>query len=195
MPKEKQTYLRIYPGVPVLAWVWFPTKDVILKGEVYHFQNGMAGLTTSCALSNMWTDPKNSTRFQHPAKIGTAVLKSRAYVLTGEKQNLPRYAVYAHNHGNLVDMNDDKLITRIIQNHPEDLEREFEFRAVSDIKRKIKPSVRKTNVGLRKPFYPRGAIARAVKAGLMSLQEAQKRAQESQDAYEMQRLMGMKRRK
>jgi len=195
MPKEKLTYLQIYPGVTKQVWMWYPTKDVILKGELYQFQNGMAGLTMACGIANMWTDPKNSTRFMHPAKEGTVITKTRAFVLTGEKKGILRYAAYGHKHGAMVDMNDFKLTAQIIKNHPEELEKEFEFRAISNIKRSLKPSVRKTVVGPRKTFYPRGALLRAQNAGIISPQEARKLAQERDDAYEMQRLMSAGRRK
>jgi hypothetical protein len=195
MPREKLTYLQLYPGVTKQVWMWYPTKDVILKGEIYQFKDGLAGLTMACGFANMWTDPKNSTRIQHPAKKGTVVIKSRAFVLTGEKSGILRYAAYGHSHGNLIDMNDDRLTAQMIRSHPEELEKEFEFRAISTVKRSGKSSARKTVVGKRKPFYPRGANARAVKAGFMTPQEAQKRAQESQDAYELQRLMGAMHRK
>jgi len=195
MPKEKLTYLQLYPGVTKQVWMWYPTKNVILKGEVYHFENGMAGLTMSCGFANMWTDPKNSTRFMHPAKKGTVVIKSRAFVLTGEKKGILRYAAYGHNHGALVDLNDERLTYQIIKNHPEELEKEFEFRAITTIKRSGKPSVKRTVVGPRKAFTPRGALRRAEKAGIITHEEAVRRAKESQDSYEMQRLMGATRRK
>src|SRR5215831_5564216 len=134
MPKEKLTYLQLYPGVTKQVWMWYPTRDVILKGEIYQFRNGMAGLTMSCGLANMWTDPKNFSRIKHPAKEGTVITKTRAFVLTGEKRGTLRYAAYAHSHGAVVDMNDEKLTEVIIRNHPEELEKEFEFRAIAAIK-------------------------------------------------------------
>jgi len=195
-PNAKLARLNLCGAGARSVWLRNATSDVILKSEVDHFRNGRAGLTFSCGFSNMWRDPNNSSRIPHPVYRGIKgivdVIKTRAYVVVGEHNGLFVVVAYAHNHGSLVDMNDERLTNIIIQNHPEQLEQEFIFRAITPVKRKItKSPVKKTNIGVRKPFSPRGALLRAVKAGLISSQEAEARARQSQDDYELRR-MGLK---
>jgi hypothetical protein len=191
----KLTRLNLCGAGARSVWLRNATSDVILKGEIDHFRNGMAGLTFSCGFSNMWKDPNNSSRIQHHVEFAD-VIKTRAYVVTGEYEGILTVIAYAHNHGNLVDMNDERFTATIMQNHPERLEQEFLFRAIIPAKRKItKPPIKKVNIGIRKPFNPRGALLRAMKAGLMSREEAEKRARQAQDQYELDRLMGRSRSK
>jgi len=190
----KLGYVTIAPGVTKQAWIIRATKPVILKGEIDHFRNGIAGLTFSCAFSKMWEDPKNSTRIPHPVR-SSVIIKTQAFINTGEFKGTLVYVKYSHNYGTLVDMNDEKLVEMMIKNHPEELEQEFEFHVPPKVKRSFTPSVKKASTGKRRPFFPKGAIERARKAGLISLEEAQRQARESHDAYEMQRLIGAGRRR
>jgi hypothetical protein len=187
-PNMKLTYLTLCPGVTKQVWMRNATKDALIRGHVHHFQNGMAGITWSCGFSNVIKDPENRSRFDHPTHLGSHVIQTRAYIIVGELNGTLVVVQYAHNYGTLVDMNDDKLIIQIIKSHPEQLEQEFLFRTPPIIKRSLKPSIKKTNSGLRRSFFPRGATARAVKAGFMSLQEAQERLRKQQDEYEFRRL-------
>jgi hypothetical protein len=184
----KLTYLTFCPGVTKQVWMRNATKDVYMRGHVDHFRNGMAGITWACAMSNMINDPENSDKFPHPIRMAH-VIKTRAYIVVGELEGTLVVVQYAHNYGTKVDMNDYKLIAQIIKNHPEELEQEYLLRAPPKIKRNLKPTPRRTNSGSRKIFFPRGANARAYKAGYITLQELQERSQKQQDEYEFKRAM------
>ena len=189
-PDMKLTYLTIAVGVTNQVWMGYAARPVILNGHIEHFKNGIAALTFSCGLANVWMDPENRSRISHPVRTAS-VIKTRAYVLTGfTKDGIGVWIQYAHSLGNIVDMNDDGTIKKMIENHPEQLEREFEFRTITKIKRSIKsgPTVKRTNTGVRKAIFPKGAIARAFNAGLLSPAEAQERARK-QDEYEYKRTM------
>ena len=184
----KLTYLTIAPGVTKQVWLRNATKDVILLGKISHFLNGIAGVTWSCAFANMWLDLNNRSRVPHPVRVAH-IIKTRAYICIGELNGILVFVQYTHNYGTKVDLNDYGTLVKIIQNRPEELEQEYVFRVPSVVKRNIGVSIKRTNSGVRKNFFPKGATARALKAGFITQQEAEEYANKQQDEYEYKRTM------
>src|SRR5215467_1732818 len=104
-PNMKLTYLNLCGAGARQVWLRNSDRDAILKGEVSHFQNGLAGLSFACGLANVWQDPNNRSRFSHGIKFAD-IIKTRAYIVTGEYGGILTVVAYAHSHGALIDMND-----------------------------------------------------------------------------------------
>ena len=187
----KLTCLDLWGAGSIQVWMRNSDKEVYLQGKVDHFRNGIEAVTFSCGFGNMWLDPDNKPRFSHHCML-PHIIKTRAYIVIGIHHDRKYMVVqYAHKHGNLVDMNDNGLIAQIIKNHPEQLEQEFLFQPVINRRRMGNKPVKRTNVGVRKSFFPKGASLRAMKAGLISHEEAERLARQRNDEYALRR-MGLK---
>jgi hypothetical protein len=132
----------------------------------------------------------NKSRFPHAVRAAIFI-KTRAYILTGIYKGLPMYFQYTHKYGNIVDMNDNKIARIQIKNHPEMFEQEFVLSALTAPKKRVVKArpTKRTNSGARRAFFPRGATARAVNAGLISLADAKADAERMNDKYEYERTM------
>lgn len=113
----------------------------------------------------------NARQFPHPVKL-VAFTKSTALVVDKlKKDGSPSHAIlYAHSYGRFVERNDDGTLKKLVKDDPEIMERPFTLRPP----RKQPPSGRtagqtpadkKGQSDHARAFVPRGALARAVKAG------------------------------
>lgn len=172
---------RIYYGPPGFERSkWWTVKvrdakqDVTLNGRMEHVLKSRAGVDVGCTVSNMGADEKNSSAFPHPVHY-VVVHKNSALVVDSLKKNGdPKTAVlYAHSYGAIVDKNDDRSIKKFALEHPDIIERSFTLRVP---RKSVAPhgpngtwaneSKRKHGTGPRS-YMPRGALRRAVKAGLI----------------------------
>lgn len=148
--------------------------NVEMKGSTYHALLGLSGRTIGCALSNVAFDEKNRRLFPHGCHL-VYVVKSRVIVIDSLKRNgTPKTGVrYNHSYRRIVDANDDKTLKKMVRENPDLMERPFTLLAP---RKRSKASLQKGAPGhapgtTRKSsrvFMPRGALARAVKAGLIS---------------------------
>lgn len=145
--------------------------SVTVNGAVAHALRAKPGVTVGCALSNVASDAANVKAFPHPVKL-VSITKSTAYVVDKvNKAGIPSHAVrYGHNYGRITDCNDQRTLNALVKESPETMERPFTL--YPPRARRIKPRatpvkgafVRKVS-GVA--FVPRGALARAVKSGVI----------------------------
>lgn len=179
--KAKKT-ARIYynePGMEPLWWtveVSDATRPVKAESTLADALKGVPGCTIGCHLSN--TVKRNSSRFPHPV-ILAAVTKNAMLVVDRFKKGEPCHAWrYVHHMGKLVDLNDTDKTKRVIKAMPKLAERELTFHPPH--KRYARPQsegVRPRGnlpgnvgnvVGPKSPRVVKGALQRAVKAGLIA---------------------------
>lgn len=169
---------RIYYGPPgneqSLWWTVRVTdarRPVTVNGDVLHALKGQPGVTIGCGLSNMAIDRRNAKAFPHPVYLA-CFTKTTAFLVDRLRKNgSPEHAVvYRHSYGHITDRNDDDTLKKMVTDDPSIMERSFTLRV---------PSVRppsgatagqtkkedKGKSGHGQAFVPRGALARAVKAG------------------------------
>jgi len=162
------------PGKSDLYWrvkISNASKSLVLSAKLFHALNGHAGSTIACAISNCAMEHK--TLFSHPVHF-VAVTKTRILVVDKLKDGAPAHAVrYAHNRPDIVDIQDTKS-KRFMKKHAALLEGDVTLSP---------PPVAKTRAGdgrakgpyngRKRAFAHRGALQRAVRAGLISKPVAQ----------------------
>lgn len=149
------------------------TTTVSLNGSVAHALRGLSGRTVGCTISECGID--NSQAFPHPALL-ISVTKSTVLVVDKlDKQGQPCHAVrYGHQYGRIIEANDKGVIKKIVKDDPSFMDRQFKL-TPPRVQRPTGPHanhVKKSN-RLNATFVPRGAMKRAVDAGLMSSAVAQ----------------------
>lgn len=176
MAKHRSRTARIYYGPDKketsMYWTVKVTpakKPVTINGTVEHALRAFPGVTIGCALSFAAADSAASVG--HPVHIAS-FSRSRALLVDKlDKAGQPTHAVlYAHNYKHITDWNDRDLLKRMVKDDPSVVERPFTLHAP----RKSPPSGRgagrtpaaeRGKSGRAQAFLPRGALARAVKAG------------------------------
>lgn len=176
--KAKKT-TRIYynePGMPPLFWrvnVTDARKSVQIDSSLKDALMGTPGSTVGCHLSLCAT--RNKLKFPHPV-IMVAVTKTAALLIDQLKDGQPYHAWrYVHRCGALVDLNDTDKTKRVIKKMPRLAERSLTFyapyknppRADGHAAGKTAGNIGNV-VGPKSPRLARGALRRAVKAGLVS---------------------------
>jgi hypothetical protein len=92
------------------------------------------------------------------------------------KNGIPIHAVrYAHSYGHIIDKNDDKTLKKMVEEKPDIMERSFTLRVpkptrVGNTHNTI-PT--RSNKASPRTITHRGALARAIKAGLLSTEAAE----------------------
>jgi len=182
--RRKLPTRRIYygpPGAETSLW-WNVTttpakQNVIIDGNVKHALEASEGETIGCGLSNVAYD--NAEAFPHQVYLA-AFSKTGAMIVSRTRKNgEPAHAVvYAHSYGHITDANDTGTLKKMVKESPDVMERSFTLR----VPRKNKPSGKTAHgrgggggVGVPRGqmFVPRGALARAVRAGRMNAAAAQ----------------------
>ena len=141
---------------------------VTINGSVEDVLKAHPGVTVGCALSNAAV--ANAQAFPHPVILAYFTRSTVLVVDTLNKHGHPTTAVrYAHPYNRIVDLNDKRTLKTLVKENPTIIVRQFELRP---------PRVRVHGTGTHKPFMnvrtvaraflPRGAMSRAIKAGLMS---------------------------
>lgn len=174
--KRKRKTRRIYYGPPgkekSLWWdvITRPAKKaVVVNGTALNALRGAAGSTIGCAMSNVAIG--NMKAFPHKAFIASFDRSTALIVDRKRKNGTPYSAVqYEHSYKHITDANDNKTLKKMVEENPAIMEREFTLRVPR--KRKHKPGKnagghgRDRGHGMRGvSFIPRGALARAVRAG------------------------------
>ncbi len=143
------------------------TSVVELNGSLADAILGTPGSTIGCHLSNC--AKRNSAAFSHPCKLA-AFTKSSCLIVTKIKNGTPVEAVrYAHSYGHLVELNDKDRGKAYIRAHPELAERVFRLRPpAKDRGLSTWKHTRRGDGAIRRTMIPRGALKRAMDAGLVS---------------------------
>lgn len=183
MTKRKRTHgrprntARIYYGAnpasgEPLYWkvrVKNATESVQVNGSVIDALKGARGTVIGCHLSQCAM--RNAEHFPHPCKLA-AFTKATALIVTKIARGRPTEAVrYRHAYGRIVDLNDTGATRAIVKQHPELADRTFRL-CPPQTQRPYKPGSHKQEHrdgnGKNSSTVPRGALSRAVKAGLVS---------------------------
>jgi hypothetical protein len=142
-------------------------KPVSINGSILHALRGYQGMTVGCGLSNMAIDKINAKAFPHPVHLASFTKSTALIVDKLKKDGSPAHAVmYAHSYGHITDRNDDNTLKKLVKENPSLIERSFMLRPPR--KQQEGRSHSGTSGSKRKSgqsFVPRGALARAVKAG------------------------------
>lgn len=172
--KPRKT-MRIYYGTGKVKLYWTvrvhdAKKDVEMEGTLWDAINGTPGETIGCQLSNCTLN--NATKFPHPC-ILPSFTKDVCAIIDRVVDGAPSHAVrYVHGYGDIVELNDTDKTKQKIRQNPGLAERTFVLRAPRGNKKK--GAVRRTNTttgnnsGVKSPLVPRGALARARKANLVT---------------------------
>lgn len=152
-------------------------QPVVIKGTVADALRGTPGETIGCHLSNCAL--RNSKAFPHPVEL-VAFTKTAAYAVDRFSNGQAVHAVrYKHDYKDWVELNDKDKGKTVIREHPEWAEREFVLKVPRRHPSMAGSGRRGTDrdTGTRKPYVPKGALARAQAAGLVtaSLGRAMKR--------------------
>jgi hypothetical protein len=132
------------------------------------------GMTIGCALSV--TGVENAAQFGHPVYL-IAVTKSTLLAVDQRRQDgSPSHAiVYGHSYNKIVELNDDGKLKNAVKVDPTLMERPFHLKPP-----RKRPGYRsapgerdRSNRAPGKPYVPRGALQRAVRAGLVAKSVAQ----------------------
>jgi hypothetical protein len=169
---------RIYYGPPgaekSLWWTVKVTdakKPVKVNGSVLHALRGHPGVTIGCGLSNMAIDKANAEAFPHPVHLASFTSSTALMVDRLSKDGSPAHAVlYCHSYGHITDRNDKGTLKRLVREDPTIMERPFVLRAPRKSSRSgvgagKTPRDQRGKSDRARAFVPRGALARAVKAG------------------------------
>lgn len=172
---------RIYYGPPgsekKMCWQVKVTDakwPVIVNGEVLDALRAEPGVTVGCALSNVAVGRRNAKAFPHPVFLASFTKTTALIVDRLNKNGQPDHAVvYRHAYGHITDRNDDSTLKKMVAETPTVMERSFLLRPPKErppsgvTAGQTKPE----NIGRSgraQSFVPRGALARAVKAGRIS---------------------------
>lgn len=148
-------------GYPVDA-----KRDVRINGTVRDVLRGIAGHTIGCLLSNCGTS--NKSAFPHPVLLVSVTPKNFIVVTKIRKNNWADMVLYHHSYGMYVDLNDRGVAKKIVKERPAWAEKEFLLRRPSRGNGRPGSSGQHTGGGHKKPYAPKGALGRAVKAGLIA---------------------------
>lgn len=175
VPRQKTA--RIYYGVSEgepLFWrvrVTDAKGPVQMPGTLVDALTGKAGATIGCHLSNC--AKRNAEVFPHPVKFASFI-KSTAYIVTKIKNGQATDAVrYRHSYSELVDLNDSDKNRRKVRDNPLLAERTFTLYPPQAARPHRHhgyrpPEAHEGTTGELRAVVPRGALARAQRAGLIN---------------------------
>lgn len=144
------------------------TSSVSLNGSLKHAIEGIAGKTVGCTMSNCAFD--NAKAFPHPALLIVFTKSTCLVVDKLDKKGQPCHAVrYGHNYGRIVEANDKGVIKKIVKDDPSYMDRKFTL-TPPRVQRPTGPhgGHAKRSERTNRTYTPRGALKRAVDAGLIS---------------------------
>lgn len=168
---------RVYyqePGKPRMWWmvrIKDATKPVRINGTLADALAGTPGTTIGCHLSNC--AKRNAVAFPHPVLLASFT-NSTLTIITKIVNGAPAEGVrYRHNYGRLVDLNDTDATKQFVRDHPRMAEREFILYPPRPPRKHVpgdhnKPGHKKNFTGEKQSVVLRGALRRAVKAGLIA---------------------------
>jgi len=153
--------------------VRYAKRDVRINGTINQAIKGRPGVTIGCHLS--YTTWENAEAFSHPILILPAFTKSRCVIITKWLKDDPKAdalgIVYQHDYGDLVELNDKDFKKIYVKEHPEWVEREFVLHSLPEGSHKRKDGKRSVPHGVddgsKRAYVPRGAMKRALDAGLI----------------------------
>jgi hypothetical protein len=154
-------------------------RDIKINGSLKHALKSTAGVTIGCTMSNMTADKENAAAIPHAVFLAVFTKNTAILIDSLDAKGAPRTGfLYQHSYGELVDCNDTRQIKRMVADDPALIEREFVLRVPR--KKVISSghnSGRKENPRqVPHNFVPRGALRRAVKAGLIGKHVAEQLA-------------------
>ena len=183
--RKKQTTKQIYYGPEGhekdLYWTVTASpakRTVVVNGEVVHALKATEGLTIGCALSNVAYD--NSDAFPHPVFL-VVVQKSILLAVDRLKKNgePAHVVVYDHNYKRITECNDDGTLKKMVKETPELMQREFTLHPPRKTRQQGKTAGKSHGNGdgsRGTTFIPKGALARAMRAGRIPKHVAQQLA-------------------
>jgi hypothetical protein len=189
--KIKQLFFYDKNGaeVKLTCWVQDAEKEVWMQGHALHVINGEPGLSFACALAKCSKDKENREKFPDGCRLAS-FLKSTAFIVTHKKiQGLPVAIRYHHSYGALVDLNDERVAQEKARKDPEFFERSYRLRVPLKAVHKPGRHITKNHNGpSHRAVLPRGALARAMRAGLIDPRIAESVLHgEPPDSYERRR--------
>lgn len=141
---------------------------MVINGSVIDALKGARGTVIGCHLSQCAM--RNADHFPHPCKFA-AFTRSTALIVTKIRAGKPVEAVlYNHGYGRLVDLNDTEISKKYVHDHPELAARKFTLRPPQKMRAHIpgNPQKHRNGDGTNRAVVPKGALRRAVQAGLVS---------------------------
>lgn len=146
------------------------TKAVAINGNVLDALRAHLGVTVGCALSRV--AKSNANAFGHPVYLVSVTKSMLLAVDKLNRQGHPCHAVqYAHSYGHITDKNDTGTLKRMVKDDPKIIERSFNLRLPRNPRKPEGKTAHSTkNLGKTdrtRAFVHRGALQRAVKAGLI----------------------------
>jgi len=167
--------MRIFYGTGKVKLYWTvrvtdAKKNVVVEGKLMDALRGTPGQTIGCHLSHCAV--RNSARFPHEC-ILASFTKGTCAIVDKVANGAPSHCYrYLHSYAHLVELNDTDRERAKIMADPSLAERSFLLRAPVGAMRKgwrkrgNKPEGK--HDGTRASVVPRGALARARKAGLVT---------------------------
>lgn len=182
--RRKQRYVKIYYKEPSeslpkgrywLAKIVDATKSVTINGTFEDAMQGEPGVTIGCHLSIC--AKRNKHNFSHPV-LFAAFTQSRCDIVSEFVERTAKRPYdciayrYKHPYGQWVKLNDEDEQKEWIKKNPEKANRPFTLGAIRPKVRQIientEPAEDSGTSGFRQSFVPRGALRRAIAAGLVS---------------------------
>lgn len=192
--KRKYPTARIYYGPPGherdMYWTVRVTdakKKLTITGSAAAALRAYPGVTIGCAMSNNAIDCRKDIEKQvgHPVLLAAFYRTTLLLVDRRNKDGSPAHAFrYSHSYGDIVDSNDDGSLKEAVKANPAIIERPFHLGPPQ--KRKVEGTHSHESSTGAKPipkraYVPRGALARAVKAGFISKGAARQLAEVAKD--------------
>lgn len=143
------------------------TQPVTINGSILHALKGYSGMTVGCGLSNMAVDKENAKAFPHPVFLASFTKTTAMIVDKLKPDGSPAHAVlYKHSYEHITDNNDSGTLKEMVLEDPSIIERSFTLRVPRKRGKTLHGQAKKNpDTGSKRNFVPRGALARAVKAG------------------------------
>lgn len=148
---------------------------VTINGTAAAALRAHRGVTVGCALSE--TARECAKDFGHPVFLVSVTKSTLLAVDQNHKDGSPAHAiVYGHSYSNIVEDNDTGKLKKLVKDNPEIMERPFNLRPP-----RRRPRERGTHdkgtpdnrAHDRRAYVPKGALARAVRAGRIGKHVAQ----------------------
>jgi len=159
-------------------------KPVLINGSVLHALKAHAGVTIGCALSLTATDPANKRNIPHPVFLASFTKSSALLVDRLKKDGTPMHAVwYGHSYPWIVEQNDKGTLKELVKEDPSLMEREFALRPPRLHRPGVGGGGARTGKGTNRATATlhRGAMARAVSAGIIGKHVAEQMVRVSED--------------
>lgn len=146
------------------------TRTVRVNGELSHALRAHKGVTIGCAISI--TAQENPDAFPHKVLLASVTKRTMIVIdkLQSRKKGPPIVTgvLYYHAYPELTEMNDDGTLKKLVQERPDLIARQLTFTPPPD-----QSKSRGKHTGLnpekkpKRPYIPRGALGRAVRAGIV----------------------------